>query len=194
MPPFNLVTDTHQYKLLVQVAPGEHVLRMRRPAAHGYQDTGACIKRPEPFVGSFAGCIIMLPLGSVADAAQGIQPYLPSQGNEVMKIQVEIPGRYLDGFSFRFVFDREETVHLDTADKLFVEMIKGAQVQSVQVVTYIADRGDIQTDHPLRPGARRKGCCKQAGYNKRFQVKRGFHAAKEAAAPVFANEKGGFGG
>lgn len=111
-----------------------------------------------------------------------------------MKIQVEIPGRFLDGFSFRFLFDREEAVHFDAADNLFVEMVKGAQVQPVQPLANIADRGDIQTDYPLRPGEGRKGCCKQAGYNKRFQVRKGFHHTKEAAAPVFANEKGGFGG
>lgn len=92
------------------------------------------------------------------------------------------------------MLNREEAVHFDAADNLFVEMIKGAQVQPVQLLANIADRGDIQTDHPLRPGARRKDRCKQAGYNERFQVKRGFHPTKEAAAPVFANEKGGFGG
>lgn len=192
MPPFDLVTDTHQYKLLVPMSLGEHILRMRRPAAHGYQDAGARIERPESLVVSFPGCNIFFPLGSVADAAQGIQPYLPSQGNEVMKIQVEIPGRFPDGFSLGFVLNREEAVHFDAADNLFVEMVKGAQVQPVQPVAHIVYSGDIQTDHPLRPGARRKGCCKQAGYNKRFQVRKGFHHTKEAAAPVFANEKGGF--
>ncbi|HNE49338.1 MAG TPA: hypothetical protein PK806_09145, partial [Saprospiraceae bacterium] len=64
----------------------------------------------------------------------------------------------------------EETVHLDTADKLFVEMIKSAQVQPVQPVANIADRGNVETDGFLRHTGTRQKYNHQAGSSKWFQV------------------------
>lgn len=110
------------------------------------------------------------------------------QRKQVMKVQVKVPGRYLQHFFLCFPFHRYKAVHFNTADQAFIKMIKGAYIQPVQLLADVTDRSQVDACGFLcacTQGRQQQEDDEQPPYKSSV-----FHYTKEAHQLPVGNEAG----
>lgn len=136
------------------MSPGEHVLNMWRPFAKRIDHAGAGVEGPEPVIDHFTVHLVPFFFGSMTDAREGVCFQFFSKRDQVMEVQVEVPGRQFHLFFLDALKIRKETVHFNSAGKAFGEMIKPGDIQSVQMMTDVPDTRDIDAGHALCAGGK----------------------------------------
>ena len=159
--------------------PGKHILRVRRPSIQQEDDPGARIERPEAFIDTFPVNTVEFPFGSMADAAERVKFYRSAHRKQVVKIQVEVPGRDLHRLFSLNPFHREEAVHFNAAGEAFIKMVESAHIKPVELVPYVTNGRQVDAGRSLC--ARTQGRQQEEDDKKPPYAMEDFHGTKKVA-------------
>jgi len=152
------------------------------------EEPGAGIDGPEPLHPDFGFIQKGFFLRAMADPGDRVETpaFTFVQGQQVLQVEIDIPGGKPQIRFFLLPGYREKPVHFHPDFQFFSEMIKAADVDSGRLVFHMSDRSQIDAENGL--------CLKRLDSTNSPQQQEQpsgmylFHVAKRAGSPAQSND------